>query len=212
MADIQQQDMVSNIEKLLLDESGLPNIALHLGGFNIFEAIGHTRSEARHSDFLAFLIDPNGTHDLRTEFLKRLVVDIVEPMQPEIRPLSLSDILLADFNRCQVLREYHRIDILCIDESHRFLLAIENKIESGEHSNQLNRYSSFLKTEYPEFRRILAYLTPENDEPSDNSWAPVSYSNIVSIVEKIARTHRERLSSAVIMRWITMHTCYGDTS
>ena len=199
MAVIRQTDMASSIEDLLLDDGGLPNIALHLGGFNIFEAIGHTRSEARHSDFLAFLIDPNGTHDLRTEFLKRFVVDIVEPMQPEIRPLSLSDILLTDFNNCQVLREYHRIDILCIDETHRFLLAIENKIESGEHSNQLNRYSSFLKTEYPEFRRILAYLTPENDKPSDNSWAPVSYSNILSIVEKLARTHRDRLSNAVIM-------------
>ncbi|MDE0083811.1 MAG: PD-(D/E)XK nuclease family protein [Gammaproteobacteria bacterium] len=191
--------MASALEELLLDDSGLPNIALHLGGFNIFEAIGHTRSEARHSDFLAFLIDPNETHDLRTEFLKRLVVDIVEPIQPELRPLSLSDILLADFNSCQVLREYHRIDILCIDEPHRFLLAIENKIESREHSDQLNRYSSFLKTEYPEYRRILAYLTPENDKPSDNSWAPVSYSNILSIVEKLTRTHRDRLSNAVII-------------
>ena len=177
MVDVRQEDMASAIEALLLDDDGITNIAVHLGGFNIFEAIGHTRSEERHSDFLAFLIDPNETHGLGTEFLTQFVVDIVKSMRSEDRPLSLSDVILRDFDSCQVLREYHRIDVLCIDEEHGFLLAIENKIGSGEHSDQLCRYRRFLETQYRDFHRILAYLTPDNAEPpSDENWTPVSYS------------------------------------
>ena len=199
MVDVRQEDMESAIEALLLDDDGIASIALHLGEFNIFEAIGHTRSEERHSDFLAFLLDPNETHGLGTEFLTRLVVDIVRPMRPEARPLSISDIMLSDFESCQVLREYHQIDVLCIDEAHRFLLAIENKIGSREHSDQLYRYRSFLETQYHDFHRILAYLTPDNDEASDEHWTPVSYNEVLSIAEALARTHRERLGNGVAM-------------
>ena len=135
MVDVRQQNIASAIEALLLDDGGIDKIAVHLGGFNIFEAIGHTRSEERHSHFLAFLLDPNETHGLGTEFLTRFVVEIVKSMRPESRPLSLSEITLVDFEGCLVLRECHRIDVLCIDEAHRFLLAVENKVGSKERSD-----------------------------------------------------------------------------
>ena len=199
MVDVRQQNIASAIEALLLDDGGIDKIAVHLGGFNIFEAIGHTRSEERHSHFLAFLLDPNETHGLGTEFLTRFVVEIVKSMRPESRPLSLSEITLVDFEGCLVLREYHRIDVLCIDEAHRFLLAVENKVGSKEHSDQLKRYRSFLEEQYREFHRVLAYLTPEKDEASDENWTPVGYSDVLSVVEILTRKHRERLSDAVSM-------------
>ena len=195
----QANDMASAIESLLLDDNGIEKIAVHLGGFNIFEAIGHTRSEERHSDFLAFLLDPNETHGIGTEFLTRFVVEIVKSMRPESRPLSLSEITLADFEGCLVLREYHQIDVLCIDEAQRFLLAIENKVGSGERSGQLKRYRSFLEKHYRGCHRILAYLTPDNDEASDENWAPVGYSTVLSVVETLVGKHRESLGETVAM-------------
>ena len=50
------EEIASHIAALLLDDDGLEGIEARLGGFNLFEAIGHTRTEARHSDFLAFLL------------------------------------------------------------------------------------------------------------------------------------------------------------
>lgn len=41
--------------------------------FNIFEATGFIRQELRHSDFLAFLLNPQGSHSLRDAFVKRLL-------------------------------------------------------------------------------------------------------------------------------------------
>ena len=193
----QNDEMASAIAALLLDDDGLEGIEARLGGFNLFEAIGHTRTEARHSDFLAFLLDPNGSHGLGTEFLGRFAVEVVRSMPTGSRPLSLSEVAIADFEDCLVLREHHRIDVLCIDETRRFLLAIENKVGAGEHSDQLGRYHAYLEGQYPEFRRILAYLTPDGEEPSDDTWAAVSYSEVLSMVETVVAKRGASLGDAV---------------
>ena len=187
------------IETLLLDEDGLRQIEMRLGGFNVFEAIRHTRVEERHSDFLAFLLDPKETHGLGAEFLVQFLVTAVKAISSESRPLSLGDIVLKDFGGCLVLRERHNIDVLCIDEKHRLLLAIENKVDSGEHSDQLVRYRQLLEKRYGDFRRVLVYLTPETDDPSDDNWLPVGYRDILLNIETLADTHGESLGEAVAM-------------
>ena len=205
MAQPQTEDVVAAIEALLLDDEGIGEIeAGLLGGFNMFEAIGHTRREERHSDFLAFLLDPNETHGLGANFLTRFVIEVVKATQPESRPLSLSKIALVDFTGCDVRREHSlgqssRIDVLCIDQTHKFLLAIENKVDSGEGEDQLKKYRSFLENQYPDFQRVLAYLTPDNDQPSDESWTPAGYSDVLSIVETLAGKYRESLGEAVVV-------------
>ena len=40
-----------------------------LSRFNIFSATGAERAELRHSNFLATLLDPNGSHGLNDRFL-----------------------------------------------------------------------------------------------------------------------------------------------
>ncbi len=44
--------------------------------FNIFEAMGATRQELRHSDFLAFLLDPHQTHGLGDALLRALLREL----------------------------------------------------------------------------------------------------------------------------------------
>ena len=189
----------SDLDKLLLDFDGVEEIEAGLGGFNIFEAIGQARREERHSDFLASLLDPNGTHGLGAEFLSRFVVEVVKTMERNSRPLTLSNIALMDFGQSHVLREHLRIDVLCIDETNRFLLAIENKIGSREHSNQLRNYRDSLERLYHDYRLVLAYLTPERDEPSDDNWVPIGYEDVLSIVETICSKRGQNLNSTVFM-------------
>ena len=47
------------------------------------------------------------------------------------------------------------------------MIAIENKVGSHEHSNQLNRYRNILEKEYPDYNRMLVFLTPDGEKPSD---------------------------------------------
>ena len=193
--------MAAALEAFLLDDGAIADIETRLGGFNIFEAIGHTRREARHSDFLAFLLDPNQTHGLGAEFLSRFFLNALKQMQRESRPLSLVDAALMNFEGCFVARERHNIDVLCIDEAKQFLLAIENKIDSGEHSDQLERYRTDLEYRYPKFHRVLVYLTPDKYRPSDENtdWTPIGYGEVLSIVEMLTDKRRGGLSEAVAM-------------
>jgi hypothetical protein len=195
----QSEDVASAIEELLLDNDGISRIEDRLGGFNIFEAIGHTRAEMRHSDFLAFLLDPNRDHGLGSDFLSRFVIEVVKAIPSQERPISVSEIALMDFERCLVLREHHSIDVMCIDEANRFLLAIENKIGSGEHSDQLQRYRAFLETHHSAHRRVLAYLTPDADTPSDDFWTPISYAVIASILESLGKKYAGGLGRSVLI-------------
>ena len=60
------------LQKLVVDNSALERLESLITGFNIFEAIGAVRQEPRHSDFLAFLLDPGADHGLGDAFAKRL--------------------------------------------------------------------------------------------------------------------------------------------
>jgi hypothetical protein len=58
--DGQKIDLTA-LEALVVDNPDLERLETLLGQFNIFEALDAVRQERRHSDFLAYLLDPSGT-------------------------------------------------------------------------------------------------------------------------------------------------------
>ncbi len=183
------QEIAEALERLLLDDSGIGEIEAELGGFNIFDAMGNARRESLHSDFLAFLLDPNETHGLGAAFLTRLLATVPKGLRGKSDAGKVDPNALLDLEGCRVMRERHRIDVLCVNETSRFLLAIENKVGSGEGKNQLERYRAKLEEEYPDFRRVFIYLSPEGRNPSEgnDAWAPIGYDAVSKIVESLAR-------------------------
>ncbi len=132
--------------------------------FNLFEAVGVVRHELRHSDFLAFLLDPSRNHGLGATFLSAFLQAVCPPVL-DLDALNLS--------HAYVFREWHHIDILVLDDVSRFAVIIENKVDTGEHSNQLNRYHADFFSHYPVYKAIALYLTPDGDEPSSSDYHPV---------------------------------------
>jgi hypothetical protein len=61
------------LENFIVDNEDLEELEAKLAEFNIFEAIGVVRQEIRHSNFLAFLLDPSQNHRLDDIFLKRFL-------------------------------------------------------------------------------------------------------------------------------------------
>ena len=76
---------------------------------------------------------------------------------------------------------------------------IEHKVGTGEHSDQLGRCRSYLGGQYSEFRRILGYLTPDGEEPSDDAWTAISYREVLSMVETVVANRGASLGDAVTM-------------
>src|SRR3712207_2829548 len=106
------------LEAFVVGNQNLERLEALLERFNIFEAIGVVRQELRHSDFLAFLLDPQGNHGLRDIFLKRLLQQVLATVQDDEVPLTPIELELWNLDRIEVRREWQHIDILLLDEDH----------------------------------------------------------------------------------------------
>ena len=78
-----------SLEDFLIDNRELEALEQRLRGFNIFEAIGHVKAEERHSDFLAFLLDPLAPHGLGDDFITRFLQKALKSLPADRRPIQL---------------------------------------------------------------------------------------------------------------------------
>ena len=131
--------------------------------FNLFQILKvETAENNTHSNFIAELLNPNGSHELGAKPLSYFLNIIKFPFQ-------------EDLERVQVYTEYHigkinqtkalggRIDIL-LKFTNGETLSIENKINAGDQYQQLQRYCNY---NYPNNR--VYYLNLYGDNPNPNS-------------------------------------------
>jgi hypothetical protein len=180
-------DSVRALEALVIENADLQELEQLLDPFNIFEAIGVVRQELRHSDFLAFLLDPQQNHGLGDLFARRLLQRILRAPHIAAVPITPLDLDLLRLDEAEVRREWQNIDILLLDESRRLAVIIENKIDSGEQGNQLCRYWATVQQHFPGFGIIGIFLTPEGQLPSDERYIPASYQLIRQLIEDLAQ-------------------------
>ncbi len=178
------------LENFVVNNEDLEILESLTGRFNIFVAIGVLHQELRHSDFLSFLMDPNGNHGLGDIFLTRFLKKSVHDTNSEV---SVIDIDVANLHEAEVHREWRNIDILILEHTTKLVCIIENKIRTSEHSGQLQRYRANVEKTYPQYKKIFLYLTPDGDLPSDKAYLPVSYSIIKEIVDQVNTTFKSKL-------------------
>jgi len=70
-------------------------------------------------------------------------------------------------------------------ESDKVNLIIENKVDSREHNNQTEKYYKYYSTHYKDHLNVFVYLTPNDDEPSNEHFIKISYQQIAdNILER----------------------------
>ena len=74
---------------------------------------------------------------------------------------------------------------LSFGRENRICIIIENKIDSSEHSNQLDRYLTAVKTQYPKFKILPIFLTPEGSAPEHSEFIPMGYKDINEIIQTL---------------------------
>jgi hypothetical protein len=195
----------ANNELKLLDHFVLANEELDqlerlLARFNIFEALRCVRQERRHSDFLRFLLDPEGSHGLGELFLKRFLQKAVAGPTSSSSCVAAAELDAMDLRRTQVLREWNDIDVFLRNDESRLAVIIENKIDSTEHSDQLNRYFHCVERECSNWKIIGLYLTPDGEEPSEpEKYLPIDYKLVCETVESVIRTRGTALPSNLLL-------------
>jgi hypothetical protein len=188
------------LEEFLMDIEILDQLERKISGFNAFETMGVIHTEIRHSNVLAWLLNPIENHALGEYFIKKVVQTAIynhfsDLSDSDYNPFRISLIEYHDF---LIRREWRNIDILAVSETHQFVIAIENKVWSNESDHQLRKYHNIIQEEYPNYKKVFIYLTPYGDESSDpNTWLAMSYETMISIIEKGKELKKESMSERV---------------
>ena len=170
------------LKEFLLDIFCLDQLAEWSDSFNLFDVLKITRVEIRHSNMLAWLLDPNENHGLEKNVLEEFIRFAIVSGGCELSVFDLLKITYEDF--C-VYREWNHLDILAVSKQSKIVLCIENKFDSGEGYRQLERYRKWIYDAYPEYQKVLIYLSPDGREGNDALyWCSMSYQNVLEIIEK----------------------------
>ena len=196
------------LEAFVIDNPQLDLLESLIAEFNIFEAMGAVRQELRHSDFLAFLLNPSEKHGLDDRFLKRFLMAVLSiDDEPPISPIRIN---VIDLSSASIERETQNIDILIHDMNSGLVCIIENKIFTDEHSNQLARYYQIIQRRYPNATAIIpVFLTPDGIPPHDENspYIPFRYGDVANMIEQVREAQASMLGADVntMMRhYVTM--------
>jgi hypothetical protein len=187
------------LEKFVVDNHDLETLTSLLNQFNIFEAVGMVRQEIRHSNFLAFLLNPTASHHLGDLFLKTFLKRLL--IGTDKATVSAIEVDVANLTDTEVRREWKNIDLLLVSPNSRIVCAIENKVDSGEHSKQLQRYRHIVQQEFSNYHQIFVFLTPQGIMPQGEAdqqhWLVYSYRKIAEVINDVCDRYRSTLQPEV---------------
>ena len=201
------------LEKFVKDDAELLKLENYASKFNVFKALNLVRAEVKHSTMLAWLLNPKETHGQNDYFLKLFLEKIIE-LKDDKKEITLSilDIRLEDFCNTNVKTEHstkgnapttanddnNRIDVFIKNKERNLVCIIENKVDSSEGDNQLKKYYEYINNNHNSVNQIFIYLTPGEDEPSDERYIAVGYKTIAQIIEKFLQAKQSVLSPNIV--------------
>lgn len=144
-------------------------------GFNTFEAAGLVTQEIRHSHFLAYMLNPHGKHGLGAAMTHAFVAEL------------FGDGRTSPPGAWRVRREWQHIDLLLVDDERQRVFVVENKIDAGEHGDQLARYVDAVALAYPHHERKFALLSPGGSAPSHGEYIAAAYDAVARAFTNVLR-------------------------
>ncbi len=178
----------------------LERLECMLGQFDALTFLGVSRKEETHSNILAWLLDPGEQHAMGDFFLKEFLLETAA--DEDIRDQDWAETLVRREWPNEVDGKIGFLDILVVNPDSNFVCAIENKVFSGEHSDQLKRYREALCREFGGFKRTHLFVTRDGTVPiraeERRCWTPVDYGTILRLVEKAIGRGKKRGDDEIV--------------
>lgn len=187
------------LEAFVLDNDDLSALEEQVGRFNVFDALGIAHMEIRHSNFLAWLLDPAESHGQGHLFLKAMLIDLLRRAPESVRPFTALELDGSDVRGVDVRREWQHIDVLVTGEEPRFGLVIENKVGSGEHGDQLSQYANAYRAKYGDRPTLFVFLTVTGEEATKKDWLSYTYADVHRVLTRCRRANSGALGDDVGM-------------
>lgn len=191
------------LKELMLDEDFTSLLNLVNEEVNLMDILRVSHKELQHSNFLAWLFNPNESHNLGDFAIKEFVKIYFKENQYKdfgnSTGLSVFDFVRLDFDDLEIRREYKNIDLIFLSTKNKFCIVIENKIKSSEMKGQLERYRKLIESEYPDYKhKIFIYLSLEDQQISENEqvhYVQLNYDHIIKLIEQIIASKRLNLAN-----------------
>ncbi|NQT03011.1 MAG: PD-(D/E)XK nuclease family protein [Planctomycetes bacterium] len=212
-----QIDYFKILDRFLVDNSELEELSARLSTFNILGVLRVEQAEIRHSNILAWLLDPQGSHGMGQAFLRRVMSTILlenENIDIELTPAHVELMNMIDI---EVMREWKNIDLIAFSPSNKWVLLVENKIKAGATKRQLLKYIEIVKKEFLDFTIIPVLLTLEADEAfevaEDTGYISWSHAQLYPVANYVINQRKDRIPQdakvflehyLVILRRLTM--------
>ena len=169
------------LNKLVVECPELAKIETLIGGFNLFSVLDFEYGELRHSNALAWLFDPAESHGLGDSFLQRWLMTVLHEANDD-HPITPVDVDCWSLVNAEIRTEWKNIDLLFILEmadGSQWVICIENKVNSRQHSNQLTRYREIVEKVFPKAtQKLYLFLTKNDEVPEDDAYLSATYTQI----------------------------------
>jgi hypothetical protein len=197
------QNLATDLERIV-EKPEFRQLSEKLTRFTPFRVLRVEHYELRHTNTLAWLLDPAGSHGMKHAFLDRFlrqIVDEAPALESAFVEVHTELVLRADGVLVEADKEpsddrtntKDRLDILVEGRSrdgHKWIVAIEAKINSQEGEEQLSRYDDALARLFPEVAVKKCYLTLDSGETvSSPHWQQIRWG------EEVGKALREALEA-----------------
>jgi hypothetical protein len=190
------EDLLRQVSDLIMKDADFRLLSQRKDVYCPFEALGAARTEIRHSNFLSNLITPNAAHGFGDSLLKSFLEALLSQANA---PELLLQLHLSDLSNAIVMREWKHIDILIRvprgPSKQDLIFAVEIKVESGEHGNQLENYETAVNDAWPSAKAFFFFLTPDHTQSSRQSWVDVPFSSLLEEFERALSTGEGHLDA-----------------
>ena len=192
-------DIEEAIRQLALDIHLLDELREMNNKFNIFNVLGVDQYEIRHSNMLAWLLDPQGNHGFGESFLKNFLRLVFKERKKENADIKFpvdENLLIYNLSNFKVEREVKTIsqknrfmDIVLtgnINFQKKIKIVIENKIHAVEGKGQLKDYQDDIIKNYissDDWHHLFIYLSADGDSTQEANWVNLTYTTVVEALE-----------------------------
>tara|TARA_R110000751_G_scaffold20658_7_gene60255 strand:- start:353 stop:1663 length:1311 start_codon:yes stop_codon:yes gene_type:complete len=192
----------SELEALFVNNDALYRLEAYLNRFNPIRVMRMQHQEIRHSAILAWLLDPQESHGFGDKVLRAFLCAAFQG-RSEDGPPSALEIAQADLRDAVIRREWQRIDIFIHLPRLGWAVIVENKYHSRQHEGQLAKYAKSVRDIYEGHGESLKvrgiFLTLQEEEPQDTSYAPIQYEALCEILPAIMDREAETVRADVAM-------------
>lgn len=188
LEDSFEQEICKKLETLFTASDDFVELEQNLKKFCPFEALGASRVEVRHSNFLSYILDPHRPHGYGDRALRAVLLEVVKEADFSDH-LSALDIHIIDLSGTEIRREWHSIDLLINVPAAKIVFAFELKIDAKKHGDQLARYKKTVNEHWPAsdgWQSVFVFLRPTDEMADEDGWSNVKYEPIVRGLTRVA--------------------------